>query len=78
MFKTIILYLIAALLLLDCVLCTNIALQIVCSVLVLVICVLGAYIAYKQSTGIWLNTQQYEALHEFVKDAILLDANSKK
>ncbi len=77
MSKSIILYLIAVLVVLDCVLCTGVVLQLVCLVLVGFCCAGGYYIHRKQSTGIWLNNKQYDELHEFVKEQILLDARKK-
>ena len=77
MSKSIILYLVALLVVLDMMLCSGVVLQLVCSVLVLVICGLGGYIAHKNKAGIWLDNKQYEALHEFAKEQILLDARKK-
>ncbi len=77
MSKSIILYLVGVLVVLDMVLCSGIVLQLVCVLLVGFCCGCGVYIHHKQSTGIWLNTQQYEDLHALAKEQILLDARKK-
>ena len=69
--KQTLLFCVLVLVVLDMVLCSDVVLQLVCLVLVAVICGGGIYIRHKQSTGIWLTKQQYNDLHDLAKESIL-------
>ena len=73
MLNQILLFCVLVLVVLDCVLCSDVVLQLVCVLLVAVICGGAYYIARKNKNGVWLSKQQYEALHEFVGKEILKD-----
>lgn len=64
---------IAVLISVDMVLCSGLALQLLCIALAALCLLMACYIGYKQSSGVWLNRQQYEALHDLVKNEILKD-----
>ena len=73
MFKPILLPLLVVLVSVDRVLCSGVVLQLVCVLLVVLLCAGGAYMWHKNKAGVWLSKQQYEALHEFVGKEILKD-----
>lgn len=71
MLKSILLPLLVVLVSIDMVLCSGLVLQLVCCLLVLIICGGAYYIARKNKKGVWLSKQQYDDLHNLVNESIL-------
>ena len=71
MFKPILLPLLVVLVSIDMVLCSGVVLQLVCVLLVVLLCAGGMYIRRKNKNGIWLSKQQYDDLHDLAKESIL-------
>ena len=69
--KQILLFCVLVLVVLDMVLCSDVVLQLVCVLLVAVICGGAYYIARKNKKGVWLSKQQYDDLHNLVNESIL-------
>ena len=65
-------FILCGLVVLDMWFCSSVALQIVCILLVCVVCGLGTFLAYKHHKGTYLSNEQQNNLHSYLSENLAL------